>query len=317
MISNKAKIAKFILKNKETALSIAEDFIFSIGIDITANHVSYVAIDLNRHVVGKLRMKKRFEHVLSYYEDLQYHLDHFLQEIDLPREKILGIGVSLPGIIDRSKQMLIRSHVLKQNHVSLKFLESLFDYPIFFENDANSALFAEMSYIKKNTIYVSLSNSVGGSICIDQSIYMGDGFKSAEFGHMIIIPDGEVCYCGKKGCADAYCSAQVLLKYADSLEQFFERLNQGDARIQEAWQRYLDHLSILVSNLRMTFDCDIMLGGYVGGYMKQYMAEFYQKVMRYNLFDEDTTYLKNCHYEKEASAIGVALHFVENYFNKL
>lgn len=361
MLSNKAKIAKLILKNKEiskpeiasqlnlsmptvlqivknlmdeglviesgkqaskggrkaTTLSIANHFIFAVGIDITAHHVSYVAIDLNRHILGRQRMKKSFVHSQAYYQDIQQDLENFLQDLSLSREKILGIGMSFPGIIDHSQQMLIRSHVLKQNHISLRFLEDLFSYPMVFENDANSALFAEMSHLEKNTIYLSLSNSVGGSIYIDQSIYVGDGFKSAEFGHVIIVPDGRACYCGKKGCADAYCSAQVLLKYADSLEQFFERLDQGDLKIKAVWDQYLDHLSILISNLRMTFDCDIMIGGYVGGYMKKYMSLLHQKVIRYNMFEENTMYLKKCHYEKEASAIGVALYFVENYFNTL
>lgn len=68
---------------------------------------------------------------------------------------------------------------------------------------------------------------------------------------MIIEPNGRQCYCGKNGCVDAYCSAQVLLKYADTLEIFYERLEDGDSEISNVWNSYLEHLAITISNLRM------------------------------------------------------------------
>ena len=112
-------------------------------------------------------------------------------------------------------------------------------------------------------------------------------------------------------------SAQVLLKYADTLEIFYERLEDGDSEISNVWNSYLEHLAITISNLRMIFDCDIMIGGYVGGYIKSYMAQLSQKTARYNKFEKDTMYIKNCTYEKEASAVGAAMYFVDKYFNEL
>lgn len=206
---------------KASALSISENCRFSCGIDITANHVSYVLIDLRGNIVLKKRIEKVFENSQIYYETVNQNLEHFISESNIEFSKIIGVGISLPGIIDKENDILIRSHVLEQANVSLKSLRQIFRYPIAFENDANSALFAEMHSIESNTVYLSLSNSVGGSICIDNDIYRGDFFKSAEFGHMIIAPNGRRCYCGKNGCADAYCSARVLLEYADSLEGFF------------------------------------------------------------------------------------------------
>lgn len=134
---------------------------------------------------------------------------------------------------------------------------------------------------------------------------------------MIIKHNGQKCYCGKRGCADAYCSARVLLKYADTLECFFEQLDNGSPEINKVWNEYLDRLAVLITNLRMAFDCDIMLGGYVGGYMKKYMRELGHKVSAYNMFENDTLYLKNCSYEREASAVGAAMYFTEDFLNRL
>ena len=79
---------------------------------------------------------------------------------------------------------------------------------------------------------------------------------------------------------DAYCSAQVLAAKADdNLEQFFERLDRGDEDLQQVWDEYLEYLAVTVTNLRMAYDCDIILGGYVGGYLEKYMAELSKSVI--------------------------------------
>ena len=300
---------------KAAVLSIAEGFQTAVGIDITANHISYVLIDFSGIMLAKKRIKQSFENTPDYHQFVADQLDRFLLENHADQEKILGVGISLPGIIDKTHSVLIRSHVLKQNHMSLKAFSQRIPYPVFYENDANSALFSEIQQINTDMIYLSLSNSVGGAIYLNGKIVEGDHHRSAEFGHMILEPNGTPCYCGKKGCADAYCSATVLQAHAASLEDFFEQLQKGNRTIQAVWDRYLEHLSILITNLRMAFDCDIMLGGYIGGYLKQYLPELSRKAIQYNQFEDDTLYLKCCTHDREASAIGVAMTFFETYLN--
>ena len=302
---------------KASVLSIVGNNKHSVGIDITANHISYVLIDLCGCIIAKKRLKSTFKNDPAYYESVADNLEKFLSENKSDRTKILGVGVSFPGIIDKQNETLVRSHVLKQDHLSLRSLSQLIPYPTAYENDANSALIAEMKYIDTDMIYLSLSNSVGGAVYTDGKIYEGNHRRSAEFGHMIIETNGKQCYCGKKGCADAYCSAEVLLRYANSLEDFFMKLESKDKTIQKVWDEYLDRLAVLITNLRMAFDCDIMLGGYVGGYLKQYMPQLSKKASAYNMFENDTLYIKNCTYEKEASAVGAAMHFIDSYFDTL
>ena len=302
---------------KASALSVVGDFRVAVGIDITANHVSCVLIDLCGTLLAEERVKLPFDNSLDYFEQVAGQLEKFLRENVSDRNKILGVGVSLPGIIDKQNEMLIRSHVLKQDHMSLRQLSQLISYPVSYENDANCALTAEIRYIDSDTIYLSLSNSVGGAIYLGGRLCEGDNHRSAEFGHIIMKVGGRKCYCGKRGCVDAYCSASVLLKYADSLEKFFEGLQNGDEQKQKVFDEYLDDLAVAVTNLRMAFDCDVMLGGYVGGYLKRYMPKLRRKAAEYNMFASDTLYMKNCTYEKEASAVGAAMQFIYRYFDSL
>ena len=78
---------------------------------------------------------------------------------------------------------------------------------------------------------------------------------------MILVPGGRKCYCGKSGCADAYCAASVLTQdNRQSLDAFMEKIESGDEKILQTWNEYLDHLAVLISNLRMAYDMDIILG---------------------------------------------------------
>ncbi|MFV0528459.1 MAG: ROK family protein [Lachnospiraceae bacterium] len=303
---------------KAKALSIVADVRYAIGIDITANHISYVLIDLKGNLCTHQRIRRAFVNSLDYYEELTTTLHAFIEETGIDREKLLGVGVALPGIIDKSLDMLVRSHILQLSNVSLKSIRQMIPYEVAFENDANSAALAELAGLRQNAVYLSLSNTVGGAIYMHDAIYPGDHFKSGEFGHVMIESKGRRCYCGKRGCADAYCAAGVLSTHTQgSLEEFFERLKARDEKLMKVWDEYLEYLAIVVTNTRMTFDCPIILGGYVGGHMDGYMPDLYRKVLNYNRFESDTEYLWQCRYQREASAVGIAMGFVESYFDHL
>ena len=303
---------------KAGALALAKGHKYAVGIDITKNHISMVLVDTSGKVSVYKRLKRFYEDAIEYYEVLGVELEAFLNENQIDKNKVLGVGLSIPGIVDTSNSILLRTHVFKVSNLSLKKFSQFLKYEVAFCNDANSAAYAELRESAKNSIYLSLSNTVGGAVYINDEIYMGDNFKSAEFGHMVLEPNGRTCYCGKKGCMDVYCSALNLSKYTDeNLDLFFNKLKEDDKESKKAWDEYINYLAIAVSNLRMAFDCDIILGGYVGGYLEEYLVELGQAVMIYNNFDIDTTYIKSGKYKIEAAAVGAGIQFIERYFNSI
>ena len=282
---------------------------YAVGIGITAKHVGFVLVNLRYEIEKYERIFLEFSPETSYYLQLRKELERFLADMENPG-RILGIGISIPGIINAKERMLIKSHALQLENYSLTFLEQIFSLPVYFENDANAAMMAENQNTYKNALYLSLNSTLGGAFCIDGKLVSGENQKAGEFGHMILVPGGRPCYCGKKGCADAYCASSALTgERYESLEQFMDSLSAGEADASEKWGEYLDHLAVLISNLRMAYDMDIILGGEVGGYLPDHMLPLGEKVMEYNGFDRDTRYLKNCSYRKEASAVGAAKHF--------
>ena len=301
---------------KAKSIGINPSYRYSVGIVITANHVGIVLVNLKYEIVKFRRVRMKFSPDASYCQDLSVLTSEFLKDTEY-QDRILGIGISIPGIISQKAHLLIKSHALQLENYSLSFLEQAFDLPVYFENDANAAMMAEDMNRYKNAIYLSLNNTLGGAFCIGGKLFQGENQKAGEFEHMILVPGGRKCYCGKKGCADAYCAASALTDEINSLETFMEQLKSGDEAAEEKWSEYLDMLAVLISNLRMAYDMDIILGGEVGGYLAEHMLPLGEKVMEYNGFDHDIRYLRNCSYKREASAVGAAKHFLQDFIKNI
>lgn len=302
---------------KAKLLSLRNDYCFAAGVNITANHISKVIIDLSGKVIRHERERVRFSADINYFNNLAQNVKNFIENQEYAG-KVAGIGIALPGIIDQDKGILVKSHALKLENYSLGILEQLMPLPVYFENDANAAMMAEIEEKDTSAVYLSLNNTLGGAVRYHGGLIEGQNHKAGEFGHMILIPEGEMCYCGKQGCADVYCSARTLSKHTDdNLELFFEKIEKGDEKMQEIWRCYLKHLAILITNLRMSYDLDIILGGMIGLKLPAYMLDLGEYVLEYNLFEQDLNYLKTCGYHVDASAEGVARYFIDETVRKI
>jgi predicted NBD/HSP70 family sugar kinase len=291
------------------------DAAFAIGLDITKNHIGIVYTNLSKQVLEHVRIYKTFTDTEEYFKEVTDTLKNFIKEHHIPEDKIVGVGISIPGIVDGDNNRIEQSHVLNLHNVSCERFGKYIPYPSILINDANAAGRTEIDSErrKNNIVYLSLSNSVGGSVIMEK-IYNGNNWRSGEFGHMILDVNGGTCYCGKKGCFDVCCSALRLADMADGkLEKFFEGLKEGNEEYKRVWERYLSYLAIMVENLHMAFDCDIILGGYVGSFMEPYMKEFQVRIAKSNIFGDTGKYVKLCKYQYEAAALGAALFFIEKY----
>ena len=303
---------------------------YAVGIDITKNHVGFVLTDLSGNAINHTRICIPFSCEDAYFSELWSLAGDFLKNTGKSVENFLGFGISIPGIVNSETQVIEFSHALGISGVPCQVFSKYFDKPCIFINDANAAMCAEMydEINRSTTAYLSLSNTVGGSFysAIDlinegqviDSIYLGDNFRSYEFGHMTLFPGGRECYCKKIGCVDAYCSAKVLSSHTDGdLESFFRELEMGNRMFSDTWNTYLDNLAVTVNNLRMAFDCQVVIGGYVGNCIGPYFPELIKRASVLNTFENSASYLKKCKYKIEASALGAALQHIEIFIYQI
>ena len=305
---------------KAVALTCVKDARTAVGLDLTANHISGVLVDLEGGILAESREKRAFAVSGEYADALAGVVRDLIGKAAAPAERVLGVGVSMPGTFSADGGLMLDSRVLRMQNLRCAELSKSISLPCVFCNDANAAGFAEVWDVQSpsDALYLSLSNTVGGAILLGGQLYKGENQRGGEFGHIPVVRDGKRCYCGKKGCLDAYCSATVLSDLAGgSRPQFVRELRAGAPTARIAWADYLDNLAAGVDILRMAFDCPVILGGYVGAYMEDQLEELRGRLAYLNRFDRDGGYVRVCRYRTEASAVGAALIHVQAFVNSI
>lgn len=105
-------------------------------------------------------------------------------------------------------------------------------------NDANAAAIGEMMFGgakgMKDFIFITLGTGLGSGIVVNGEMVYGHDSFAGEIGHVIVIPDGRQCGCGRKGCVETYCSATGIKRtYSDLLMSHHDKSNL-QARVADA-----------------------------------------------------------------------------------
>lgn len=304
---------------KPNAYSYNASARYAIGIDITRNHFNIVLIDLSEKILDSERIRIPFEDTDDYYAFSAKQIEEILSANNIEKEKLLGVGVSLPAIIRDDQKTIGYLKVLDTDGQVYEHMTEFIKYPFLLYNDADSAGLAEwwLTTNSNTAVYIALNASVGGATINGKNIYTGDNNRASEFGHITIIPNGKRCYCGKKGCVDAYVSEYILSDFTDgNLQQFFDELD-SNAGYQSVFNQYLDHLALAVNTLRVCYDCDVILGGNVGSFLGSYIDVLKEKTTSLNPFEENSDYIRVCQFKSFASAVGAALHFVQEFIRNI
>ena len=134
-------------------------------------------------------------------------------------QRIRGIGVGIPGPMDPQKGIVQRSPHLKgwQGFPLKSFLESRLKLPVFIVNDADAASLGEKVFGQgrraKNFVYLTVSTGIGSGIVLNGKLLLGASFGAGEIGHTVIVPQGEKCSCGRRGCLEAYASGTAIAQF--------------------------------------------------------------------------------------------------------
>jgi predicted NBD/HSP70 family sugar kinase len=292
---------------------------YAIGLDITRNHIHAVLIDLSGTIIEKTKSKLKFTNTDDYFKFLTSAVDALFAKSEITKDNVLGIGIALPLMVNFNEQKLLHDDLTEFDGITAKTFEDYLQLPCLICNDANAGGLAENWNLKdlENSFYLSLNNTVGGAILRNNGLYMGETFESGEIGHVTLVPNGRVCYCGKHGCTDPYVSALILSNSAEgSLDKFFEYVKEGSSYHVNIWNEYLEYLAVTINNLKMLFDCPVIAGGYVGPYLEEYEAQIKEMLIARNTYSEEANYFRVCKYKRFSTAVGAALLNVEKFLNE-
>lgn len=286
------------------------------GINIAHSEADLVIVDLQGKLIdySKIALQGEMDSAMMRY--LNDTLQNMLMSNHISCESVLGVGISLPAIIDGDGNIHDTAFDYPLTESFQCNLEEALPFKISYINDASSGGYAEFWHCKstENLFYISLSNTVGGAVRIHGKMFDGDDFRAAEIGHVTLFENGRKCYCGQCGCVNAYCSSSNLIKPEEGkLSRFFYRLESAETEAVEKWNRYLDHLAIVINNIRMLYDCSVILGGSVGRFIPPYLPALQARLEQRDSFYRKEHFVQCCKYHSESSAVGAALRFVDQF----
>lgn len=199
----------------------SSDSTLAIGIDIGGTKVAGGLVDANGRVLEQVR--RDTPHRTTEAKVVENLIVEVVQELQTrAASKVVAIGIGAAGFVAADRATVVFAPHLSWRHEPLRDTLLLrLDTPVFVDNDANAACWAEYRFGnvqgESHVVMVNLGTGIGGAIVVDGRIQRGRFGIAGEFGHMQVMPGGHRCECGNRGCWEQYASGNALVREARSL----------------------------------------------------------------------------------------------------
>jgi len=272
---------------------------YKIGVDLGGTKTEGVLVDEEFQVIERKRVPTNqnngYESILNTIKDLVN---------DLKNNEKTSIGICTPGALSKDSGLIKNSNTQCLIGKDLRNdLEKILDQEISIENDANCFALAEAKLgAAKNhdTVFgVIMGTGVGGGLVIDGKIHSGRTNIAGEWGHHCIKPNGNECYCGRKGCVETYISGPALEKKWNKLTNqnitVSDIVKNSQEDVYKTWKNeFLENFGLSMANVIDILDPDaIVLGGGLSNI--PFLYDEGKNLVYENVFSDtvDTPILKN------------------------
>jgi glucokinase len=192
---------------------------FAIGIDIGATKIASVLISEAGAVIASSQVLTQAE------EGMQAVFDRVADQIQgLARQSpgvIAGVGIGCPGKVDSDHGKVYNAINLGWAEVNLSGeISTRIDrsFPVWIQKDANLSALGEVYFGAgkglQDFIYLGVGSGLGAGIISRGRLIVGGDWYAADVGHLSIDPEGPLCVCGSRGCAEIFASGPGLVRVA-------------------------------------------------------------------------------------------------------
>jgi glucokinase len=278
---------------------------FNICLDVGGTKVLGAVFNEKREIVYRLKKKSRGEGDSSQNVEkvIVSVVDEMLKESGIKKSKVNAIASCAPGVIDQEKGVVLFTPNLPWRNYDIKSsMEDKFGVPFYVGNDVNLGVLGEYKFGAaqgyKNVVGFFVGTGMGGGLILNGELYTGHLFKAAEYGHMILDPEGPLCKCGQRGCLEAFSSKQGMSAYirqqvsrgrksemADAVAEgvfrskFLKKaIKNKDEVTMEAVNRACHYLAVATGNMINTISPDLVIYG--GGVIEAVGDVFLKKVLK-------------------------------------
>lgn len=204
---------------KPVMLELKPDSYYSVGLDVDVKSISYILTDITGRIVyeGKSALASHTpEAVVSI---IAACIKEIAESRSIDMDRLLGIGISVPGMVDTSTHSVLLAPNLGWEDVDLvAMLKPQLDLPVYIENEAMASAICE-NWIgacqgASNFVCVNIKSGIGAGIFAGDRLYRGTSGSAGEVGHIVVDEKGLKCGCGNYGCLETIASTGRIIERA-------------------------------------------------------------------------------------------------------
>ncbi|MHA4806926.1 ROK family protein [Flavitalea flava] len=198
--------------------SLREDIMYIVSVAMDQFITRIVVVNMQNKQVTEI---EKFELPLSKSSDglalLAEKIDQVIQASGIPKEKIAGIGIGMPGFVDAILGLNYSFLELTSGSIT-EYIESRVKLPVFIDNDSSLIALAELRFgaarNKRTAMVINIGWGIGLGLILNSELFRGENGFAGEFSHLPLFLNGKLCSCGKRGCLETESSLLVVLEKA-------------------------------------------------------------------------------------------------------
>jgi len=196
----------------------------------------------------------------DHYEDLLAGVVVAIEQLQKPGVQTLGLGISLPGLVDSNSQtgLLSPNVPITDGHSPGRDLTERLGFPSILLQECHALCLAERQYHGARDLddfaMLDATTGVGLGVLTEGRLLTGPGGLAGEIGHLPVAPDGYRCGCGRQGCLETLASDSALARLVSercgqklNIEEIVSRVRSGELMIDGELDKVAEHLAFALA----------------------------------------------------------------------
>jgi len=279
-----------------TMIALNPNARYAVGVNIEGHNIRTGLVDLKASVTSLQEREIDCRNTRAMLNSVAAAIQEMMS--DTPREKVVGVGIGITGLVDSETGTVIFAGNLGLSDFPFRraLADALpFSVPILIENDCKVAALGERYYGAgqgfDNMVYIEFGTGIGAGIIMDGRIYAGAHGMAGELGHIKLRKGGPKCACGARGCLEALAGGRTIVRevlretdnsrrsaiwrLADgdsskvTLRIILEAAAEGDPLAQKVLDKAMDYLGMGIANLINLLDVEGIIIGGAGVYLPE------------------------------------------------
>jgi glucokinase len=181
------------------------------GIDIGGTKLHAVVATAKGRVIGRARKKVGSDHEFEWVmQRLLGVVQKACRKADVRLDQLAAVGIGAPSPVLPDGTAVHAPNLGWRRVPLVSRAAELLERPCFAANDCDSGTYGEYRYGAargaRTAAGLFMGTGLGGGLVFDGQLLRGDNQQAAEVGHMVVVKDGALCGCGRRGCLEAYAS---------------------------------------------------------------------------------------------------------------